>query len=154
MVNFNPVDYSDEESDIIDQDDIRRITQMPETKKELINLIKQRVKENPKEPYLLDIDPSLITTATSLFKGDIFRSVEVLDLSTWDMSGVTTMSKMFASLYHLKTLKLSKKFASSNVKDMSYMFYCCDSLTELDLSNFDTSNVKDMSAMFESCKSL
>jgi len=37
---------------------------------------------------------------------------------------------------------------------MSYMFYKCESLKELDLSNFNTNNVTDMTSMFHFCKSL
>ncbi len=34
------------------------------------------------------------------------------------------------------------------------MFFCCNSLTNLDLSNFDTNNVNDMNCMFYECNSL
>ena len=34
------------------------------------------------------------------------------------------------------------------MKNMSYMFYKCSSLTSVDLSNFNTNNVKNMSHMF------
>ena len=37
---------------------------------------------------------------------------------------------------------------------MKAMFYGCSSLKQLDLSNFITSNVKDMSYMFYNCLSL
>ena len=37
---------------------------------------------------------------------------------------------------------------------MSYMFCHCESLKELDLSNFNTDNVADMRGMFSICKSL
>ena len=43
---------------------------------------------------------------------------------------------------------------TSNVTDMTAMFYCDGLLTSLDLSNFDTSNVIDMQLMFYECKSL
>ena len=52
---------------------------------------------------------------------------------------------------HLTSLDLSS-FNTSNVKDMSSMFYGYNSLTSLDLSSFDTSNVKNMTAMFYGCK--
>ena len=37
---------------------------------------------------------------------------------------------------------------------MSYMFYGCSSLTELNLNNFNTNNVTDMNEMFCFCSSL
>ena len=43
---------------------------------------------------------------------------------------------------------------TSQVTNMSFMFYGCFSLTNLDLSNFDTSQVTNMSAMFGRCSHL
>ena len=43
---------------------------------------------------------------------------------------------------------------TSYMTSMSYMFYNCKSLTTLDLSNFDGTNVTNMSYMFYNCKSL
>jgi bacterial surface protein 26-residue repeat protein (3 repeats) (fragment) len=40
------------------------------------------------------------------------------------------------------------------VTDMSWMFFGCESLRTLDLSNFDTAKVTDMSWMFDGCESL
>ena len=37
---------------------------------------------------------------------------------------------------------------------MSYMFFECSSLTNIDLSSFNTQNVKNMSNMFYDCDSL
>ena len=34
------------------------------------------------------------------------------------------------------------------------MFYCCSSLTNVDLSNFNTQNIKDIGNMFYKCSSL
>ena len=71
-----------------------------------------------------------------------------LDLHGFDTSNVTNMSEMFYNCINLTSLDLSS-FDTSNVTDMSGMFHNCFSLTSLDLSSFDTSNVTDMSAMFE-----
>ena len=40
------------------------------------------------------------------------------------------------------------------LKNTSFMFNECSSLTSLNLSNFNTNNVKDMSYMFSKCSSL
>ena len=37
---------------------------------------------------------------------------------------------------------------------MDYMFYNCNSLKSIDLSNFNTSNVTNMKGMFYNCSSL
>ena len=43
---------------------------------------------------------------------------------------------------------------TTKVTDMKYMFFACESLTELDLTNFNTENVTDMASMFSFCSSL
>ena len=45
----------------------------PETKKELINIIKQRIKEKGNEVDLNDIDVSKITDMSNLFNGTDFN---------------------------------------------------------------------------------
>ena len=63
-------------------------------------------------------------------------------------------SRMFHDLYNLTTIEFNDCFDTSKVTDMSWMFWCCESLTSLDLSNFDTSQVTKMYEMFGLCKSL
>ena len=43
---------------------------------------------------------------------------------------------------------------TSEMTDMSYMFYRCEKLQSLDLSNFNTAKVIDMSYMFNNCSKL
>ena len=81
-----------------------------------------------------------------------FRKVTSIDLSVFDTSEVTDMSRMFERCGSLTSLDVSK-FDTSNVTDMSAMFSGCN-LTSLDLSSFDTSKVTDMSGMLEYCNSL
>ena len=76
-----------------------------------------------------------------------------LDLSNLDSSNVTNMSNMFYSCGKLTSLDLSN-FDTSSVTNMGYMFSNCSKLTSLDLSNFNTSNVTDMSNMFNNCYAL
>ena len=45
-------------------------------------------------------------------------------------------------------------FDTSNVTNMSYMFYECKALTSLDVSKFDTSKVTSMRDMFYGCQAL
>ena len=74
-------------------------------------------------------------------------------LDEYDTSNVTDMSCMFYDCSSLQELDLSS-FDTSNVTDMCFMFNGCSSLQELDLSSFDTSNVKNMGSMFDGCSSL
>ena len=63
-----------------------------------------------------------------------------------------------------KTVKNNYKLTEENnfielvwdnpISTCGYMFDCCLSVTEIDLSNFDTSHITDMHYMFNGCKSL
>ena len=105
IVNFNPVDYSDEDSDLIDIGAITNITHKyhPNTKDELIDVIQQCINENKfgnKDMYFPDlsnIDVSNITDMSSLFE-EALRLIEEpikLDLSKWYVGDVTNMNSMF-----------------------------------------------------------
>ena len=68
-------------------------------------------------------------------------------------SEVKDMSGMFYGCSGLTSLDLSR-FNTQNVTDMRAMFYGCSGLTSLDLKNFNTQNVTDMRAMFRYCSGL
>ena len=63
-------------------------------------------------------------------------------------------SYLFCDFYKLESIEGLEYFDTSNVTDMSYMFYLCESISRLDLSNFDTSNVTNMNSMFGECHNL
>ena len=96
------------------------------------------------------------TGATSLFllfypkKGS---HIEEIDLHNFDTSNVTNMSNMFYKCNNLTSLDLSN-FNTGNVTDMGGMFSSCNALTSLNLGSFDTGNVTSMSGMFSGCYSL
>ena len=60
------------------------------------------------------------------------------------------MSFMFYRCSSLKELNLNN-FNTNNVTNMSFMFSGCSSLKELNLNNFNTNNVTDMYGMFDGC---
>ena len=66
---------------------------------------------------------------------------------------LSTCQKMFYYCEALANIDVSN-FDTSKVTNMSNMFSGCKSLTSLDVSNFDTSKVTNMSSMFSSCESL
>ncbi len=74
-------------------------------------------------------------------------------LENLNTSMTTDMSYMFYKCQNLRNIDLSH-FNTSNVTKMRGMFSQCRSLETLDLSLFNTSNVKDMSTMFSSCVSI
>ena len=60
---------------------------------------------------------------------------------------------MFYKCELLNNIDLSN-FNTNNVTNMSWMFYGCSSLNSINLSNFNTNNVTDMNGMFNLCSSL
>ena len=94
------------------------------SKKELREYLKSEIKRQGKNVVIQNIDVSLIEDLSDLFV-DIADRVKTLDLSGWN---------------------------TSNVKNMSYMFYCCARLESLDLSRWDMSNVMNMEDMFTGCR--
>ena len=92
-----------------------------------------------------------------------------LDGSTWIISTSASMinanpncRSMFSAPYNtstfeyvsLREIDFGEGFNTSNVTDMSFMFYRCSRLTNLDISNFNTANVTDMTGMFNGCDNL
>lgn len=78
-----------------------------------------------------------------------------LDLSSWDTSNVTDMSYMFYDCNNLTSFGDISNWNVSNVTNMFEMFCSCHALTSLgDLSNWNVSNVTDMGHMFSSCYEL
>lgn len=171
IINFNPADYSDTEDNVLSSQDINTLIRVyPKTKEELKELVVKRLKENPENPWLLDINTSLIMDMSGLFNdstedpsyrafneyfnkyGVSSANIKELNLGTWNTSRVVDMSNMFHRCKSLKKVNLS--FDTSKVTHMNSMFSGCESIVELDLSSFDTSNVLAMEYMFCLCKSL
>lgn len=95
---------------------------------------------------------SNIKYTAGLFSGcTLLKQID--GLNTWDTSNVTGMESMFYNCNKLTSLDLSE-FDTSNVTSMSSMFRNCSSLTDLDLSDFNTVKVTSMTAMFSGCSSL
>ena len=65
----------------------------PETKEELREIIKQRIKEEGIEVDLNDIDVSEITDMSKLFKDTNFNG----DISKWDVSNVKHYDDIFGN---------------------------------------------------------
>ena len=63
------------------------------------------------------------------------------------------MNSMFDNCDTIEEIDFTN-FKTSSVTDMSNMFNGCKSLKSLNLESFDTSSVTDMSNMFSGCNSL
>ena len=113
----------------------------PETKEELKEIIKNRIKEKGNKVDLNDIDVSNIIDMSSLFEEIDFNG----NISKWDVSNVTNMERMF---YGCKSFNQDiSNWNVSNVTNMSRMFFKCTNFNQ-DISKWDVSNVTDMSSMF------
>ena len=83
-----------------------------------------------------------------------YRALKQIEgLEYLNTSEVKDMSSMFWGCSALTSLDL-KNFNTKNVTDMRGMFSDCAALTSLDLKNFNTKNVTDMNCMFSRCTSL
>ena len=110
----------------------------------------QKIK-NILELDLSNFDTSKVTNMTRMFSGT--SSLTTINLSNFDTAKVTDMSAMFYGMSSLTTLNLSS-FNTSQVTDMGAMFWGMSNLTTLNLSSFDTSKVTGMFSMFSGTSSL
>ena len=100
------------------------------------------------------IDPGVIANQNSRGLFSHLRKLKTIQgLENLDTSQVTDMSSMFYNCNDLTNLDVSH-LDTSQVTDMSEMFESCERLTNLDVSHFNTSQVTDMSEMFEGCERL
>ena len=91
------------------------------------------------------------TTAKWFYDCKALKQIEGMEyLNT---SEVKDMSKMFYGCSALTSIDL-KHFNTQNVTNMKGMFRRCSALTSLDLQHFNTQNVTEMSLMFDDCKAL
>ena len=68
-------------------------------------------------------------------------------------SDLVPEAQMFYYCNALRSLDVSN-FNTSNINNMRYMFYACSNIINLNLSNFNTNKVTDMSYMFANCERL
>lgn len=84
------------------------------------------------------------------FSNNTFTNLIFKDIDT---SNVNNMTAMFYDCYSLTSLDVSG-LNTSNVTNMTAMFNSCSALTSLDLSGLNTSNVTNMTAMLYRCSSI
>ena len=82
------------------------------------------------------------TTTTAVFDAS-FKDYQPTNTSYW-----------FGHYLVLKVIKGMENLNTSEVTNMSHMFYHCDALPAVDLSHFNTAKVTDMNSMFSECASL
>ena len=90
--------------------------------------------------------------ASTLFAG--YKNASSITLGdAFHTEGTRTMRSMFYHCESLVVLEVSD-LDTSNVTDLSRLFFGCKALETLDISKFDTTNVTDMSRMFRDCEAL
>ena len=85
-----------------------------------------------------------------------YNFVNLTSITGWEYlntSEVTNMTGMFFLCYNMTNLDVSH-FNTANVTNMGSMFDTCSGLTSLDVSCFNTAKVTDMAYMFEGCAGL
>ena len=117
--------------------------------KELQEYLKSEIEKQGEHVVIQNLDVSLFENLSGLFY-NITNGVKSLDLSGWKTSNIKDMSFMFYGCENLKSLDISG-WDTSNVEDMGAMFGNCINLKSLDLSGLDTSKVENMVCMFYQC---
>ena len=99
-----------------------------------------------------DIDVSNLDSFCNDNDKGIFEKTKFkyIDISDWDVSGVTDMSYMFYWCNELTSVGNISGWDISSVTDMSYMFAFCKKFNQ-DISKLGVSSVTDMSYMFQGC---
>ena len=91
--------------------------------------------------------PADYTDFSGMFKN--CKIIDTLVLSSWDVSNIKDLSYMFYGCYSLTAIP---HLNTSTATNMSNMFYECYSLTAV--PQLDTSAVTNMRSMFSACYSL
>ena len=101
-----------------------------------------------------DIDVSNLDSFCGDNDKGIFEKTKFkyIDISSWDVSNVTNMTRMFCWCKELESIGDISGWDVSSIRNMIGMFYECRSFNQ-DLSGWNVSNVTSMSFMFYNCKS-
>lgn len=82
------------------------------------------------------------------------HSLERIDMSVFRNCNITDSASVFSTCKKLKTIANIGNLNISKADGMSYLFYECNALTQLDLSNWDTGNIQYMISTFNGCNNL
>ena len=98
-----------------------------------------------------DLDMSNVTNMSSMFYSCSKLASVNLTLNAPDL---TFASNMFGNCSALTSVIINKPISPIYNVDISYMFYYCIRLTDVDLSNFDMSNASNLTYIFHECPAL
>ena len=123
-----------------------------ETREQLETIILERYNKNKSFIDLTDIDISELDDLSGVFAR--LNKVEVIDISGWDTSNVTFMEEMFRKCVKLKNIIGIENLDVSALKNANSMFYMCENLVELDLTNWNPKLLQKTRYMFFGCSNL
>ena len=123
-----------------------------ESRDQLQSIIQERYNSNNAFIDLTDIDISELKYLSRIFGR--LNNLEVVDISGWDTSNVRYMNHMFRYCAKLKNIIGIENLDVSKLEDVNSMFYCCENLAELDLTNWNPISLENMSYMFYLCSNL
>lgn len=89
---------------------------------------------------------SRVTVMNSMFNN--CSSLTALDVSNFSTVAVKTTANLFYNCNRLEYLTFGRGFTCTNTKDMSYMFYNCYYLKELDLNCLNPASLENANYMF------
>ena len=123
-----------------------------ESKDQLLSIVRRRYNNNKSFLDLTDLDISELDNLSSIFFE--LYSLEVVNISGWDTSNVTTMAYMFSQCKNLKNIIGIENLDVSKLEKANFMFDSCENLVELDLTNWNPISLENMSYMFYLCSNL
>lgn len=80
------------------------------------------------------------------------RSLESIDISGWDMSSAVSYARLFSGCTSLKTIV--GRIVVRKGDEVYRLYNLCESLEEIDVSDWDLSETTDLEQLFAGCKSL
>ena len=95
-----------------------------------------------------NLDLSYCNSASNMFCH--CSKLESIDVSTWNMSNITSIYNIFFSCSALSTINVSN-WNTSNCIDFTQCFYSCSKLQSLDVSKWNVSNCERFNSMFSQC---
>lgn len=83
------------------------------------------------------------------------RITTIIGLDDWDISNGESFREFFSNCWNLKEFDGVENFKfGKNCNDISYFFASCQSITNIDLSEWDVSNIQLFGGLFFDCSGL
>ena len=123
----------------------------PLTRQQLIDIIDEKIKENPKIIDVSDIDISQLNKKNIGLVFSYNDIEEIHGLENWDVSEIIKMNELFSYCEFLKYVNGIEEWDVSNVKRFDGMFSNCRSLENLDISKWNISKDAQTEGMFDKC---